>query len=213
MSSALSKSLIRASHILLRGLPKTATSGDLRRAVALAGIQGVTDVSLIYQRFATTGEAVLTMSAPDYTRDALRAAKNITFTGCEEIIASLTIDAKFFRQRSRGVQGRADALNRGLLGSGPSAGFPPGKTVTITRIPGRARVPNIRHLIEGFQLADDETNSVLQAPLPESRFSMYARFIVLLASQSEAERLVRKLHGTPFRGQESWQYMTAAVIY
>lgn len=38
--------LIRASHILLKGLPKTATSGDLRRAVALAGIQGVTDGEL-----------------------------------------------------------------------------------------------------------------------------------------------------------------------
>lgn len=105
------------------------------------------------------------MSAPDYTRDALREAKNITFTGCEEIIASPTTEARFLRQRFRGVQGRADALNRGLLGTGPSAGFPPRKTVTITGIPGKATVQNIRHLIEGFQLADDETNSVLQAPL------------------------------------------------
>jgi hypothetical protein len=31
-----------ASHILLKGIPTTATSGDVRRAVMLAGLQGVT---------------------------------------------------------------------------------------------------------------------------------------------------------------------------
>ena len=122
-------------------------------------------MSLIYQRFAPTGQAVLTMALPDYARDALRAAKNITFTGREEIRASLTIDSRFFRKRSRGVQGRADALNRGLLGSGPSAGFPNGRTVTISGVPGRVTVENIRQLVREFKLADDEINSVLQAPL------------------------------------------------
>lgn len=105
------------------------------------------------------------MVAPDYAQDALRAAKNLTFTGCEEISASLTVEARFFRQRSRGVQGRADALNRGLLGSGPSAGFPSGRTVTITGVPGKVTAVKIRQLVQGFHLADDEMNSVLQAPM------------------------------------------------
>jgi len=205
--------LSKASHILLKGVPTTATSGDLRRAVMLAGVQGITEVSLIYQHFAPTGQAVLTVAVPDYTRDALRAAKNITFTGCEEINASLTIDSRFFRQRSRGVQGRADALNRGLLGSGASAGFPSGRTVTISGVPGKVTVKNIRQLVQEFQLADDETNSVLQAPLLETKFSMYARFIIVLASESEAQRLVRKFHLTPFKNLASSQLMTAAVIY
>lgn len=105
------------------------------------------------------------MAVPDYARDALRAAKDITFTGSEEITASLTTDPRFLRQRSRGVKGRADALNRGLLGSGPSAGFPSGRTVTITGVPGKVTAQNIRLLVEGFQLADNEMNSVLQVPL------------------------------------------------
>jgi len=105
------------------------------------------------------------MAVPDYARDALRAAKNITFSGSEEINASLTIDPRFSRQRFRGVQGRADALNRGLLGSGPSAGFPSRRTVTISGVPGKATAKNIRELVREFQLADDEINSVLQAPL------------------------------------------------
>jgi len=201
-----------ASHILLKGLPKTATSGDLRRAVSLAGIQGITDVSLIYQRFAPTGQAVLTMAVPDFAQDALRAAKKITFTGREEIGASLTTDPRFLRHRSRGAQGRADALNRGLLGSGPSAGFPGGKTVTITGVPGRVTVDAFRPLVQGFQLADDEINSVLQAPLPENKFSLYARFIIVLASASEAQRFVRKFHLSPFKSHAS-SLMRAAIIY
>jgi hypothetical protein len=122
-------------------------------------------VSLVYHRFAPTGQAVLTLAVPDHARDALRSAKNITFTGFEEISASLTTDSRFLRQRFRGVQGRADALNRGLLGSGPSAGFQSGKTVTITGIPGKVSVQYIRQLLKGFQLADDEMNSVLQVPM------------------------------------------------
>ncbi|KAF8803490.1 hypothetical protein BYT27DRAFT_6726275 [Phlegmacium glaucopus] len=211
--SRVSATLSHASHILLKGVPTTATSGDLRRAVMLAGVQGITEVSLIYRRFAPTGEALLTMAVPDYAQDALRAANKITFTGSEEISASLTIDSRFSRQRSRGVQGRADALNRGLLGSGPSAGFPSRKTVTVSGVPGRATVHNIRQLVQEFQLADDETNSVLQAPLPENKFSMYTRFVVVLASESEAQRLVRKFHLTPFKNQTTLKYMTAAVIY
>lgn len=38
--------ITQASHILLNGLPKTATSGDLRRAVTLADVQGVTEGGL-----------------------------------------------------------------------------------------------------------------------------------------------------------------------
>lgn len=105
------------------------------------------------------------MAVPDFARDALNAAKKITFTGREEISASLTIDSRFLPHRSRGVQGRADALNRGLLGSGPSAGFPSGKTVTITGVPGRVTLYTFRSLVQGFHLADDEINCVLQAPL------------------------------------------------
>ena len=105
------------------------------------------------------------MAVPDFARDALNAAKKITFTGREEISASLTIDSRFLPHRSRGVQGRADALNRGILDYGPSAGFPPGRTVTITGLPGRSGVQHIIPLTQGFQLEGDETNSVLQVPL------------------------------------------------
>ena len=123
-------------------------------------------VSLIYKRFAPSGSGILTLSTPDLVRDTLRAAKKITFTGCEEITATLSTDPKFSRERFRGVKGRADALNRGLRGFGPSAGFPNGRTVTVTGFPGKnMTVEKFIPYVRGFQLANDETNSVLHAPL------------------------------------------------
>ena len=119
--------------------------------------------SLIYNRFLPTGRAILTFATPDLIRDALRATKKITFTGCEEINASIAVDPHLSEQRHRGVKGRVDALNRGLLGFGPSAGFPPGKTVTLTGFPGKMTILNFMPYVEGFQLAH-EINSVMLVP-------------------------------------------------
>ena len=99
-------------------------------------------------------------------RDALEAAKKITFTGREEIGASITVDpALSTGQRRRGVKGRTDALNRGLLGSGTSAGFPAGRTVTVLGFPGTWTVRNFMPYVKGFELALDPENSVVQCPL------------------------------------------------
>lgn len=122
-------------------------------------------VSLIYKRFTPTGQAVLTLTTADLVREALRAARKITFTGREEIGAFVTVDPQFTPQRQRGVKGRVDALNRGLLGSGPSAGFPARRTVTVTGFPGKMLLENFMPYVEGFQLANDRKASVMQAPL------------------------------------------------
>lgn len=98
--------------------------------------------------------------------DALQAARKITFTGREKIIASITLDPQLSTgQRLRGVRGRVDALNRGLHGSGPSAGFPPGRSVTVVGLPGKATVHDFMPYAQGFQLAHDEKISVSQVPL------------------------------------------------
>jgi len=135
--------------------------------------------------------------------------------GREEIIASLTLDPYLATgQRLRGVKGRVDALNRGLLGCGPSGGFPPGRTVTVVGFPGKKMtVEGFMPYLRGFQLALDETKSVMQSPLPPDMFSLYARFVVMLASESEAQRLVRKLHLTPYTYRAVTRFITATVIY
>jgi hypothetical protein len=123
-------------------------------------------VSLVYKNFQPTGQGVLTFSAPDNLHDSLEAAKKITL-GREEIIASITVDPFLSTgQRFRGVKGRADALNRGLLGNGPSAGFPAGRTVTVVGFPGKTNVESfMSSYLRGFQLALDETKSVILVPV------------------------------------------------
>ncbi|KAF8162936.1 hypothetical protein B0H34DRAFT_693481 [Crassisporium funariophilum] len=202
-----------ATHILLNGVTRTATRGDVRRAVMAAGMKGVADVSILYQHFRPAGKALLTMSLPDYTRDAIRDAERLTMGDNHGITAEPTADPRFMPQRHRGVKGRADATNRGMLGSGPSAGFVSGKTVTLYGLPGKALKRDVSRMVQGFELAGTEETSVLQAPIPERKFSMYSRFVVLLASESEAERLVRKLHLTPYKGIESAPIVHAEIIH
>lgn len=109
---------------------------------------------------------MLTFSTPDLLRNALPAAKKITFTGREEIFASITVDPLLSTgQRLRGVKGRTDALNRGLLGCGPSGGFPAGRTVTVVGFPGKMSLQNFMRYVQGFQLASDEAKSVVQSPM------------------------------------------------
>jgi hypothetical protein len=146
--------------------------------------------------------------------DSFEAAKKITL-GREEITASITVDPQLSTgQRVRGVKGRADALNRGLLGNGPSAGFPSGTTVTVVGLPGKTTVENFMKLLRGFQLALDGTKSVILVPLAPYIFTLYSRFVVMLASESEAQRLVRKIHLTP--SHTRWRQIrniTATVLY
>jgi len=179
----------------------------------VAGLRGVTDVSLVYKRYQPTGKGLLTFSTPENLREALQAAKKITFTGREKITASITVDPQLSTgQRLRGVRGRADASHRGLLGSGPSAGFPAGRTVTVVGFPGKMTVEKFLPLVKGFQLALDK-KSVVQVPLSKQMFTMFARFVVMLASESEAQRLVRKIHCTPFYFGRVTRNVKATVIY
>ena len=152
----------------------------------LAGLQGVTHgelastsnlvnlilfslaVSVDYNKFQPSGQGILAFSAPDYMRLALQETKKITFTGSEKITSSVTTDPlRINMRRLRGAKGRVEALNRGLLGMGASAGFPAGKTVTVVGFPGKWTVDTFMPYLQGFQLARNqaETDSVLQVPL------------------------------------------------
>lgn len=104
-------------------------------------------------------------------------------------------------------------MRRGFEGSGPSALFPPGKTVTVSGLRGKTPLYKFLEMIRGFQLEDDQETSVLEVAVPEKDFTMYKRYVVVLASESEAQRLVRKLHRTPIVTAISDHCMTASVIY
>jgi hypothetical protein len=118
-------------------------------------------VSLLYWRFNPTRRALLSFSARDAVLDAIADAKKITFTGCDKIECNLYTNSQY-EQRIRGAKGRADAVRRGFDGTGPSALFPPGKTVIVSGLRGKTPDYKFHEMIRGFQLEDDRETSVLE---------------------------------------------------
>lgn len=161
------------------------------------------------------------MSLPDYTREAIRAAGNITISGCK--VEAEPIEHPELMMPSP----------TGLTGNGASAGVVVGKTVTLSGLPGKTRLPTVYRMVEGFKLANVKRGyPVTAVPMyvlyvlfgfalyvmtrclsPENKFSLYSRFIVQLDSESEAQRFVRKYHMTPFKDSDAAPIIRAEVIY
>ncbi|KAF8955468.1 hypothetical protein BDZ97DRAFT_290326 [Flammula alnicola] len=198
-----------ATHILLRGLPRAATSRDVRRAIMQAGMKGVSDVSLYYNHFRPTGKAILTMALPDYTRDAIRKAHSVTILGTK-------VEAEPIYRPESMLNPEHKLANRYLetTGDGASAGVAVGSTVSLCGLPGRAGVEAVQSMVKGFELVKTQDFAAIQrVPLPEKKFSMITRWCIHLESESEAQRLVRKLHMTPYKGKEEAPIMRAEIIY
>ena len=119
-------------------------------------------VSLIYQRFRPTGKALFEFSTREFLNRAYREIRKTTFMGCENIECQLYTNSEY-SQRNRGAKGRADAIKRGFAGTGPSAFFPTGRTVTVTGFRGRTTVDLFKKdCLQGFQLESDPNTSVLE---------------------------------------------------
>jgi hypothetical protein len=178
-------------------------------------------VALNYAHFRPTGKAILTMALPDYTREAIRAAGNITISGCR-------VEAEPIEHPELMIPSGS-----GLTGNGASAGVVVGKTVTLSGLPGKTWLPPVFKMVEGFKLANLKYgHPVRPVPMcvlyvvfsfalyvmtlclsPEKKFSLYSRFIVQLDSESEAQRFVRKYHMTPFKNSDGAPIIRAEVIY
>ncbi|CAA7265423.1 unnamed protein product [Cyclocybe aegerita] len=159
------------THIFLRNVPQCTTPGDIRRALMRAEIKGVADVSRLYKHFRPQKKVLITMSLPDYTPDALRAAKDVHILGFP-----LDVDVV----HNRDVVLTSDPKH----GDGPSAGVVPGRTVTLAGLPGRSTYAHVRQLLKGF-----EFEKIIAVPLEHKKFSLYSRFAIEMASESEAQRL------------------------
>ncbi|KDR81772.1 hypothetical protein GALMADRAFT_59579, partial [Galerina marginata CBS 339.88] len=200
-----------AQHIVVRGLPLSATSQDLRRMVMQADLKGVNAVSLYYRHFRPTGKAILTMALPDYTRDALRGITDIIVPG-HRLRADLIEHPAQMYIPPANAEGPPD---RDALGNGPGAGVPEGRTVTIAGVPGKRKPEDIRHMLKGFRLAKDQKPPVQLAALyvsPARKYTLYSRFTVYLESESEAQRLVRKLHMTRYKNIDGAPLIRATII-
>jgi len=193
MQKAVREASETARHILVRNVPRTSTSGDLRRALVQADVKGVDSVDLLYTHFRPTGKALLTMSLPDYTLPAVRGLEDLNVAGSPvsgEPIYNIW------------------SLRKGLLGDGPSAGLEAGTTVTMSGFPGKTHLSDVYKWLKDF-----DVKQITAVAIPEKKFSLYSRFAVQLKSESEAHRLVRKYHMTNFHRLDSAPPIRAELIY
>ncbi|TFK42962.1 hypothetical protein BDQ12DRAFT_719798 [Crucibulum laeve] len=195
---------VPAQHIRITRVPVTTTAADVRRAILRQDLQGITDVVLEYEHFMPRGSALITLSKPDFLKDNLRLIQNMSIAGIPVKSEAVKPEEVPTPSRLRGLKGRVQSAARGLLtGDGPRAGVSDnGRCVTIWGLPGRLAVEAVEtYLVDlGFELprAKDGTSDLVRVELPEGKFSMFSRYFVTMPSVSEAQRLVRMVHNTPW---------------
>ena len=139
--------------------------------------------------------------------------------------------------RIRGAKGRIEAAQRGIVaGDGPNGGITSNnKSVVLYGLPGKMTVEALTYYLKSFKLADPapESKEIVKMDLyvhvrsacfttvlipyisPPGHQSLTSRFLVRLASSSEAHRLVRKLHETFYEPEifDKRYRVRARVIY
>ncbi|EPQ58761.1 hypothetical protein GLOTRDRAFT_104100 [Gloeophyllum trabeum ATCC 11539] len=205
------------THVQLRGLPKTALPSDVLRLIARNRVENVTGVAIDYNGFKPTGRAYVKIASPDLVQTALERLDSSTMAAMT--VRAVSTPGVDLARRSRGAKGVEEAAERGVIsGNGPSGGLPPsqsGMNVVVFGLPSKMELEKVKAYFDGFEFAsmtrgDKEVIHVAQhEKVPSSRY------LVRLASVSEAHRFVRHVHMTYF-DQEAWggrYLMKAKVIY
>ncbi|KAG5639524.1 hypothetical protein H0H81_000669 [Sphagnurus paluster] len=200
--------------ITLTGVPTLTAPGDIRRAVG-EKLKGLEDIQIDYNRFQPTGRAFITCTRPEFQRDNLRALEKLTLCGLP-VRANPSLDLSTEgRPRTRGNKGRAEAAARGAIrGTGPKGNFPnTERNVLLWGLPGKMEASEVEKLfLQDFKLARTKGQpTIVKVPIPEDRFTLFSRFLVTMASVSEARRLVRHLHMTD--RAKAGRLIRAQVLY
>lgn len=121
-------------------------------------------VDIDYKHLRTTGNAWVTLTSPSFSDSTLKKFREGHYVGANVVRA--TMDAykdDEFLTRSRGEKGRADAANRGVLGSGPSARLSGGeKNVCLSGLPEYASVEVVRRVLKSFKLTSNGEDEVVK---------------------------------------------------
>ncbi|GBE81919.1 hypothetical protein BKA93DRAFT_819367 [Sparassis latifolia] len=189
--------------IVVHGLPRSALPADVRRACLKAKVD-VASVSIDYFRLLPTQKAFIELHSPLYLQSSLKNLKNAVVGG-SQIYSYPSQDPTGGRpDRTRGIKGRAEAAERGIItGNGPAGGLTSqGKNVVMSGLPGRMTAEALREFLKGYKLAGSEGGKKEVVKMDVGVYQKLAftsRHLVRTASISEAHRLVRTLHMTFFR--------------
>ncbi|KAF8590591.1 hypothetical protein K439DRAFT_1627841 [Ramaria rubella] len=202
--------------IVIRHIPRTALASDVRRLLAKHRVENVKNVYLDHNRFHPIGKAYITFIHPGHVEPAFALLRNAQISGFTVDLAT-TGPLQDLPGRTRGADGRREAMNRGILtGNGPDAGVRDrGKSVVIWGLPGKLTSEGLREHLKEVRLAGsaDIKEDIVKIE-PDGRPSYTSRHYVRTLSISEAHRLVRHFHMTPYsRGGPVEYMMRARVVY
>ncbi|KAH9856945.1 hypothetical protein C2E23DRAFT_865593 [Lenzites betulinus] len=186
-------------HVQLFGLPRTALPIDLRRLCGKSKVGNVDQANIEYRRFRPTGSGLLSFTRADHARAAYKALNGVHAWG-KSLETRLVADVPEL-PRTRGVKGRVEAARRGVIsGDGPGGSITGGgRNVVLYGLPGKLVPGALIDSLQEFKLAGVEHGTEVVVKLPSERLASSSRFLVRMASVSEAYRLVRKLHMSPWR--------------
>ncbi|KAI0780865.1 hypothetical protein BD413DRAFT_608095 [Trametes elegans] len=187
-------------YIRLSGLPRTALPTDLRRLCGKSKVENVVDAGIHYTHFRPTGVGYLSFSRPEYSAAAAKALNKAVVGG--KMVTAQSVATIPERKRSRGTKGLLEAAQRGVInGSGIGGGITgSGRNVVLFGLPEKLIPFVLADNLRQFKLAETEHGREVVVKLEsDNSYSKSSRFLVRTTSVSEACRLVRKMHMTPWR--------------
>lgn len=139
-----------------------------------------------YDRFSPTGDALITLTGPDFLRDSLRLLERLTIAGTPvSAKQKIVIEG---RQRTRGTKGRAEAEERGLIGgNGPHAGSltKTGRMAVIWGFPGKMTADVVSQHFKDFKMERSGRDKVSVRRVPLYVISPVLRQQILTLDQTE----------------------------
>ncbi|KAG6845732.1 hypothetical protein H0H87_004998 [Tephrocybe sp. NHM501043] len=189
------------NRITLYGMSNLITRGDIRRAYG-DKLKGVMDVQIDYKAFRPSGKAIITMSRPEFVPGNLHSLKPFTVCGHELHAVAQYASEPSNAPRTRGIRGLTQAVERGIInGNGPDGSFANiERSVVLWGLPGKTTAEEVgRALLADFK--PEKKNGkpvVIKLERIDGKFTLFSRFVVTMSSVSEARRLARAWHLTPW---------------
>ncbi|KAG6874059.1 hypothetical protein C0995_006916 [Termitomyces sp. Mi166 len=178
------------NRITLYEVPRLITPSDIRRAIA-GKVEDVMNVQLDYKGFRPSGKVVITIGNTEHLAKSLRAIKSLTVCGME---------TRAVAQYGPDPTGVKRLANKSVDGNGLNGNYPNlERNVVLWGLPGKATIDNVATALSNFKTEKKYGKPVIvKLEKPEGKFTIFSRFVVTMASISEARRLARAWHMTPW---------------
>ncbi|KIY50997.1 hypothetical protein FISHEDRAFT_38592, partial [Fistulina hepatica ATCC 64428] len=213
-------------QIRLSQVPRSATLADIRRALLSVGAQGIVDVSIVYDRFRATGEAIVTCHRANQVMENLGLIKRLGVFGqtisaqpCSESNARSRGGVNYEVNAYRNLYFRdGQYYNPSHFGNGTNGGIlERERKVVAWGFPPTFNEDDIMAWVKDYKLArlDKGKVDLTRLALTDGLPSSMSKWVIGLSSPAEAHRLVRDIHMRPIlrAAQKQIGFIRAQIIY